>query len=75
MDITEVILDQHREQRRMFAVLDEMPRDDHEGLGAIWAIVCLTTGEFIHPWWLYVAAPPGAILGVLYAAGIGRPES
>jgi hypothetical protein len=42
---------------------------------AIWAVVCLTTGEFVHPWWLYVAAPPGAILGVLYAAGIGRPQS
>jgi len=36
MDITEVILDQHREQRRMFAYLDEMPREDDAGLGAIW---------------------------------------
>jgi hypothetical protein len=36
MDITEVILDQHREQRRMFAVLDEMPREDGAGLAAIW---------------------------------------
>jgi hypothetical protein len=42
---------------------------------AIWAAVCLATGQFIHPWWLYVAAPPGAVLGVLYAAGIGRPRS
>ena len=42
---------------------------------AIWATVCLATGEFIHPWWLYVAAPPAAILGTLYAAGIGRPGS
>ena len=42
---------------------------------AIWATICLATGEFIHPWWLYVAAPPGAVLGTLYAAGIGRPES
>ena len=41
---------------------------------AIWATICLATGEFIHPWWLYVAAPPGAVLGVLYAAGIGRPN-
>lgn len=31
---------------------------------AIWATVCLATGDFIHPWWLYVVAPPGAILGV-----------
>ena len=42
---------------------------------AIWATICLATGEFIHPWWLYVAAPPGAVLGVLYAFGIGRPHS
>jgi hypothetical protein len=42
---------------------------------AVWATVSLATGEFIHPWWLYVAVPPGAVLGVLYAAGIGRPES
>jgi hypothetical protein len=37
MDITEVILHQHGEQRRMFAVLDELPRDDPEALGAVWA--------------------------------------
>ena len=37
MDITEVILEQHHEQRRMFAVLDEMPRGDTEALGAVWA--------------------------------------
>ena len=36
MDITEEILHQHAEQRRMFAVLDEMPRDDTEGLAALW---------------------------------------
>jgi hypothetical protein len=40
---------------------------------AVWATVSLATGEFIHPWWLYVAVPPGAVLGVLYAFGIGRP--
>jgi Domain of unknown function (DUF1707) len=42
---------------------------------AIWATICLATGELIHPWWLYVAAPPGAVLGVLYAFGIGRPPA
>ena len=36
MDITEVILQQHHEQRRMFAYLDEMPRGDNEALGALW---------------------------------------
>jgi hypothetical protein len=41
----------------------------------IWATVSLATADFLHPWWLYVAGPPGAVLGVLYAAGIGRPKS
>jgi len=36
MDITEVILHQHAEQRRMFAMLEEWPRDDVEGLAALW---------------------------------------
>ena len=36
MDITEVILHQHSEQRRMFAMLEEWPRDDAAGLAALW---------------------------------------
>lgn len=36
MDITEVILHQHMEQRRMFAMLEEVDRSDTEALGAIW---------------------------------------
>ena len=36
MDITEEILHQHGEQRRMFALLDELPRGDTEGLAALW---------------------------------------
>lgn len=36
MDITEVIQHQHNEQRRMFAMLEEYPRDDLEGLAALW---------------------------------------
>ena len=42
---------------------------------AIRATVSLITGQSTHPWWLHVAAPPGAALGVLYAAGIGRPRT
>jgi hypothetical protein len=37
MDITELILEQHHEQRRMFAFLDELPRTDTEALGAVWS--------------------------------------
>jgi hypothetical protein len=40
---------------------------------AAWGAVSLATADFVHPWWLYVAAPPAAVLGVLYTAGIGRP--
>ncbi len=36
MDITLVIEMQHAQQRRMFGVLEEWPRDDHEGLAALW---------------------------------------
>ncbi|SDY34702.1 Hemerythrin HHE cation binding domain-containing protein [Modestobacter sp. DSM 44400] len=36
MDITELILFQHHEQRRTFALLDEIPRDDTAALSAIW---------------------------------------
>ena len=36
MDITELILEQHHQQRRMFALLDELPRDDVDALRAVW---------------------------------------
>ncbi len=36
MDITEIILEDHREQRRMFGLLDEIDRKDTESLAAIW---------------------------------------
>jgi hypothetical protein len=39
----------------------------------IWALVAVSTGNVVHPWWLWIALPPGAVLAVLYAAGIGRP--
>lgn len=37
MDITELILFQHHEQRRTFALLDEVPRNDSRALAAIWS--------------------------------------
>ncbi len=36
MDITELILSDHHEQRRMFAMLDEVDRGDTSTLAAIW---------------------------------------
>ena len=40
----------------------------------IWGILALTLDEPVYPWWLLVAGPSGAVLAVLYAAGIGRPR-
>jgi hypothetical protein len=40
----------------------------------VWGIVSLTLDELAYPWWLWVAAPAGSVLAVLYAAGIGRPR-
>lgn len=36
MDITTLILDDHAEQRRLFAMIEQIDRDDHESLAAIW---------------------------------------
>jgi hypothetical protein len=41
---------------------------------AIWALVCVTMGQFVYPWWAWVAVPPGAVLGGLWWT-IGRGES
>jgi Domain of unknown function (DUF1707) len=41
----------------------------------VWGIVSITNVELIYPWFLWVAGPPGAVLAVLYAAGIGRPRT
>lgn len=37
MDITQLILDDHREQRRLFALLEEIPLTDTHSLTALWA--------------------------------------
>ncbi len=36
MDITQLILDDHHEQRRLFAILDEIPDTDTAALGGVW---------------------------------------
>ena len=36
MDITQLILDDHHEQRRLFALLEQVDPSDTGGLGAIW---------------------------------------
>jgi Hemerythrin HHE cation binding domain len=37
MDITELILFQHHQQRRAFALLDDIARDDADRLGSVWS--------------------------------------
>jgi Hemerythrin HHE cation binding domain len=37
VDITQLILDDHHEQRRLFAILEQIDRADTATLGAIWA--------------------------------------
>lgn len=41
---------------------------------AVWAMISVTTGHFLPPWWAFVAIPPGTVLTVLYIAGVGRPR-
>ncbi len=36
MDITQLILDDHHEQRRLFAILEQIDRTDTHALGAMW---------------------------------------
>ena len=36
MDITQLILDDHHEQRRLFAMLDQIGDEDGESLAAVW---------------------------------------
>ena len=36
MDITQLILDDHHEQRRLFGILEQIGRDDTTALAAIW---------------------------------------
>ena len=36
MDITQLILDDHHEQRRLFSILEQIDRSDTEALSAVW---------------------------------------
>ena len=36
MDITQLILDDHHEQRRLFAILEQIADDDHASLISVW---------------------------------------
>ena len=36
MDITQLILDDHQEQRRLFSILEQLNRTDTKSLAAMW---------------------------------------
>jgi hypothetical protein len=41
----------------------------------VWLMVVVSTANTLtglHPWWVWVLVPPGSVLGVLWAMGIGR---
>jgi len=37
MDVTQLILDDHAEQRRLFAIIEQIDANDHEALRAVWS--------------------------------------
>ncbi len=40
----------------------------------VWGLVCVTSGVFVYPWWLWLAVP-GSVLAVLWlTVGGGRPR-
>jgi hypothetical protein len=40
----------------------------------IWAIVCVATTDWIHPWWIWVAGPWGAVLVARWLGERARGE-
>ena len=40
----------------------------------IWGIISLAIGDALHPWWIWVAGPWGAVLLVGWLSGLGRRD-
>lgn len=40
----------------------------------IWGLVCVTTGQLVYPWWVWVTTPSGAVLGTIWWMVRGRPS-
>ena len=64
MDITQLILDDHHEQRRLFAILEQIDRSDTETLGAVWGRLA----AFLE---LHAAAEEEIFYPALLRVGIG----
>jgi len=63
VDITELILDDHREQRRLFAILEQIGRADTQSLSAVWGRL----GIFLE---LHAAAEEAIFYPALLQAGL-----
>ena len=63
MDITQLILDDHHEQRRLFAILEQLGRNDAEPLAAVWGRL----GLFLE---LHAAAEEAIFYPALLRAGL-----
>jgi hypothetical protein len=63
VDITELILDDHHEQRRLFAILEQIGRTDAEDLSAVWTRL----GTFLE---LHAAAEEAIFYPALLQVGL-----
>jgi hypothetical protein len=63
VDITELILDDHHEQRRLFAIVEQIGRSDLEALSAVWERL----GSFLE---LHAAAEEAIFYPALLQAGL-----
>ena len=63
MDITQLILDDHHEQRRLFAILEQVGRPDAEALSVVWARL----GAFLE---LHAAAEEAIFYPALLQVGL-----
>jgi hypothetical protein len=63
VDITQLILDDHHEQRRLFAILEQIDRSDTGTLSAVWARL----GSFLE---LHAAAEEAIFYPALLQVGI-----
>lgn len=63
MDITELILDDHHEQRRLFAILEQLSPSDTDSLAAVWGRL----GVFLE---LHAAAEEATFYPALLRAGL-----
>jgi hypothetical protein len=71
MDITQIILDDHQEQRRLFAMLEQVDPTDREALNAIWTRLATflevhaeTEERYFYPALLQVGRADGETAGV-----------